>query len=139
LCFSFIGFWPFFETTNDLIWPFSIFLTWQPLSSPSSFQGRNLLLLLLSQTKPKLTNNKITSSRSRVPGVDFTIVLRATFTRSDPKCLKRQSSHQCLFALLRPTQVKAACKILMKLTLVVYRQMRGSGVFILILKIINIK
>ncbi len=32
---------------------------------------------------------------------------------ADPKSAKRQSTHQCLFALLR---VKAACKTLKKLT-----------------------
>jgi len=57
----------------------------------------------------------VTLSRPR--GVNFINVLRAAFTRPDPKWAKRQSSHQCLFALLGPTRVKASCKMLMKLIL----------------------
>jgi hypothetical protein len=32
-------------------------------------------------------------------GVNFTNVLRAAFTHTDPRNPKRQSSHQCLFVL----------------------------------------
>jgi len=47
------------------------------------------------------------------PRVDFTIVLGAGFTRSDPKVQKIQSSLFALFVLL---QDKVALKTLMKLT-----------------------
>jgi len=47
-------------------------------------------------------------------GVNFIIVLRASFTREDPKCTKRQSS-QCIYALVGPARLKAARKMLMKL------------------------
>ncbi len=43
-------------------------------------------------------------------------VLRAAFMSTEPKSVKRQSSQQCHFTLLRPTIVKTARKILMKLT-----------------------
>jgi len=49
-------------------------------------------------------------------GVNFTNILCAAFTSLDPKCAKRQSSHQCLFALFGPKHVKAAYKMLVKLT-----------------------
>jgi len=41
---------------------------------------------------------------------------RAAFMPADPKSAKRQSSHQCLFALLGSMRAKAACKMLVKLT-----------------------
>jgi len=40
---------------------------------------------------------------------------RAAFMCADPKSVKRQSSHQCLFAILGSAQVKAAHKTLVKL------------------------
>jgi len=49
-------------------------------------------------------------------GVNFTNVLQAAFTSSDLKSAKRQSSHQCLFALLGSARTKAAHKMLEKLT-----------------------
>jgi len=49
-------------------------------------------------------------------GVNFIKVLQAAFTRVDSKSTKKTSSHQCLFALMGPTHVKAACKMLVKLT-----------------------
>ncbi len=42
--------------------------------------------------------------------------LPKTFTCKDPKSTKRLSSHQCLFALLGSSLVKAACKMLVKST-----------------------
>jgi len=42
--------------------------------------------------------------------------LCAALTRKDPKSVKRQSSHLCLFALLGSSHIKAAPKMLMKLT-----------------------
>jgi len=42
--------------------------------------------------------------------------LSITFTRADPKSTKRQSSHQCLCALLGSALIKAACKMLVKST-----------------------
>jgi len=45
-----------------------------------------------------------------------TFYLCAAFMRKDPKIIKIQSSSQYLFALLRPARVKAAHKMLMKLT-----------------------
>jgi hypothetical protein len=51
------------------------------------------------------------------PGVNFINILRQAFMREDPKFVKkRQSRHQCLFTLLGPMCVKAARKMLMKLT-----------------------
>jgi len=38
------------------------------------------------------------------------------FISKDPKSTKRLSSHQCLFALLGSSLVKAACKMLVKST-----------------------
>jgi len=35
-------------------------------------------------------------------------ILQAAFTCADPKSAKRQSSNQCIFALLGPASVKAA-------------------------------
>jgi len=43
-------------------------------------------------------------------------VLRAALHAQIPNGQKRQQSHQCRFALLGPTRVKAAHKTLMKLT-----------------------
>jgi len=48
--------------------------------------------------------------------VNFSNVLCAPFKCKDPKSTKIQSSHQCLFALLGSAGVKAACKMLVKLT-----------------------
>jgi len=42
--------------------------------------------------------------------------LRAAFMLADPKSAKRQSSHQCLFALLVSVRVKAVHKMLVILT-----------------------
>jgi len=42
--------------------------------------------------------------------------LQADFTSADPKSAKRHSSHQWLFMLLGSMSVKAACKMLIKLT-----------------------
>jgi len=46
----------------------------------------------------------------------LSIFLRATFTRTDPKSTKRESKFQYFFALLGSLYVKAALKMLMKLT-----------------------
>jgi hypothetical protein len=43
-------------------------------------------------------------------GVNFINFLRAAFTRSYPKWAKKQSSHQCLFALLGSIRAKAGVK-----------------------------
>jgi len=50
------------------------------------------------------------------PEVDFTNILQAAFMPADPKSVKRQSSHQCLLALLESTHVKAGRKTLVKST-----------------------
>ncbi len=39
------------------------------------------------------------------------------YTRTDPQSVKRQSGHQSLFALLGSSRVKAARKMLVKLTI----------------------
>jgi len=49
-------------------------------------------------------------------GVDFTNILPAALAREDPKSPDRKSSHQCLFALLGSTLVKAVSKMLVKST-----------------------
>ncbi len=53
------------------------------------------------------------------PIVNFSNVLRSAFTNKDPKSKKRQSSHQCHFALLGSASVKATGKTFVKLTPVV--------------------
>jgi len=53
--------------------------------------------------------------RQRELGSISSTFLRKAFMCPDPKRTKRQSSHQCLFALLGSASIKAACKMLMKL------------------------
>ncbi len=48
------------------------------------------------------------------------IRLQAAFTPKDPKSVNIKSSHQCLFALLGSALVKAAIKMLVKLTPAVF-------------------
>jgi hypothetical protein len=48
--------------------------------------------------------------------VNFTSILQAVFTGEGPKSQKRQSSHQCVFALLGSARIKAARKTLVKST-----------------------
>ncbi len=48
-------------------------------------------------------------------GVDFTNVLRKTFTRADPKSTKKTDGLAIFFALLESSRIKAAHKMLMKL------------------------
>jgi hypothetical protein len=54
------------------------------------------------------------------PGINFTISptfhAKLLHTHTDPKSTKRQSIHQCLLELLVSVHVKAAHKMLMKLT-----------------------
>jgi len=50
------------------------------------------------------------------PGVNFTNILRASFTHADPKRAKKQLHHQCLFSLLGYALIKTVCKTLVKLT-----------------------
>ncbi len=51
------------------------------------------------------------------PGVNFTNILHTAFTLVDPKSIKKiQLSHQYLFTLLGFESVKAACRMLMKLS-----------------------
>jgi len=49
-----------------------------------------------------------------LPGVNFTNVLRAAFTRADPKSAKKLLNLTVFFALLGSACVKAACRTLMK-------------------------
>jgi len=51
-----------------------------------------------------------------LPGVNFTNVLQAAFMLVDPKSAKKQLELTVFFALLGPASVKAAHKMLMKLT-----------------------
>ena len=48
--------------------------------------------------------------------VNFSNIFREAFTNTDPKSVKRQSSHHSLFAILGSVLVKAARKMLVKLT-----------------------
>ena len=50
------------------------------------------------------------------PMVNFTNVLRAAFTRADPKSTKKTVKLSSFFALLGSARVKAARKMLVKLT-----------------------
>ncbi len=47
------------------------------------------------------------------PVVNFVNVLRTAFVLVDPKSVKIQLSHQCLFTLLGSTSLKAVCRTLM--------------------------
>ena len=51
-----------------------------------------------------------------MPGVNFTNVLQATFTREDPKSTIKLLNLTVFFALLGSARVKAARRILVKLT-----------------------
>ncbi len=51
-----------------------------------------------------------------IPVVNFINILLADFTRTDPKCIKIQLSHQYFFAHWGSALVKAVRKMLMKLT-----------------------
>jgi hypothetical protein len=53
------------------------------------------------------------------PGVNFINILQAAFTNADPESVTIQLNCQYLFALFRSERVKAALRILMKLTPVV--------------------
>jgi len=53
------------------------------------------------------------------PGVNFTNILPAAFTRRDIKSVKIQSSYQYFFALLGSAHAEVSRKILMKLRRVV--------------------
>jgi len=50
------------------------------------------------------------------PGANFINVLWAAFTHTDPESVTIQLSHQYLFTLLRSKSIKAALRMLMKLT-----------------------
>jgi len=50
------------------------------------------------------------------PGVNFTNILHPAFTSADPKSVKIQLSCQYLFSLLGSVRIKAARKMLFKLT-----------------------
>ena len=50
------------------------------------------------------------------PGVNFTNVLRAAFTRADPKSAKKTVKLSSFIVLLGSARVKAACRTLVKLT-----------------------
>jgi len=47
------------------------------------------------------------------PGVDFTNILLAAFSREDPKSAKRQSNHQCLFALFGSWHKKSCSLVIL--------------------------
>ena len=53
--------------------------------------------------------------RFRIPGVNFTNVLRAALTRADPKSAIKLLNLTVVFALLGSTSVKAARRMLVKL------------------------
>ena len=52
----------------------------------------------------------------RTPGVNFTNILRAAFTRADPKSAKKTVKLSSFIALLGSARVKAARRTLVKLT-----------------------
>jgi len=54
--------------------------------------------------------------RKNHKGVNFINLLRAAFTQKEPKFAKKTVRSSVSFALLGPTQIKAARKMLMKLT-----------------------
>ncbi len=54
----------------------------------------------------------------RCPSVNLTIILWAAFTRADPESAKKTLKLWVFFALSGSARVKAACRTLMKLTLV---------------------
>jgi len=83
----------FYDIIDRLICPFYV-----TFYSPSFF---------LSQAAPQV-------KRDRDQGSISPACLGAAFTHSDPKSAKKQSSDQCLLALLGSSLVKAACKMLVK-------------------------
>ena len=52
---------------------------------------------------------------SSTPGVNFATILRAAFTRADPKSAKKTVKLSSFFALLGSAREKAAYKMLVKL------------------------
>ncbi len=50
------------------------------------------------------------------PEFNFTNILGAAFMHADHKSAKRESSHQCFFALLGSAHAKAERKALVKMT-----------------------
>jgi hypothetical protein len=71
---------------------------------------------IIGLSPPKIDAAALGVTRS---GVNFTNVIFAAFTREDPIAIKWMSTHQCFFALLGSVRVKAAHKMLVKLTLTV--------------------
>ncbi len=59
--------------------------------------------------KQRSENKEQHSLVGLAPEVDFINIVQTTFMCAGPKSAKRQSSHQCLFALLRSVCVKS-CK-----------------------------
>ena len=55
-------------------------------------------------------------NKQQTPGADFTNILRAAFTRADPKSVKKLLYLTVFLALLGSLHVKAAHKMLVKLT-----------------------
>jgi len=71
--------------------------------------------------------SKYLLEHSHRPGVDSTNILHAAFAHAHPIGAKRQSSHQRLFVLLGSACVKAASKMLVKLTPGVKMEHLGFG------------
>ena len=62
----------------------------------------------------KKRNKDRTERRMMEPGVNFTNILQAAFTRADPKSAKKLLNLTVYFALLGPARVKAARRMLVK-------------------------
>ena len=69
----------------------------------------------------------LTSPKSTNPGVNFINVLQAAFTLAGPKSAKKTVMSSSFFAPLGSACVKAACRMLMKLTPT--RQSNPKGVW----------
>ena len=71
---------------------------------------------------------EIASQQKFTPGFNFTNVLRAAFTRANPKSAKKTVKLSSFFALLGSTSAKAAHRTLVKLTpdrLLMYFDVQG--------------
>jgi len=74
------------------------------------------MLQILKLNSENQKASKKQSSEKLTPGLDFTYILCSAFTFADPKSAKNIDCLTAFFALLGSVQVKAAHKMLMKLT-----------------------
>jgi len=77
--------------------------------------------------RPRAMTSHVSGGHLQVsPGVDFTNILRAAFTLSDPKSTKKTDGLTVFFALFGFSRIKAVCKMLVKLTIIKILQVAFS-------------